>query len=736
MRLLLFVAFLFSSLAGFTAPSGYSFYKKLSVQESQITVNNNSLSGFPVLVRITDADLKSVANGGRVQSNNGYDIVYTASDMNTLIPFQMESYDAVTGTLVAWVKIPTISATVNTDFYLFFGNANNTINLGSKSTWDANYKGVYHLHADVADGTINASNLTNTGTTNYSPGLAADGQRIGSGNYLSRAATAGLQITGDFTLEAWMLPNSLISGSNENIVLSSSSTNNGAAATNINYCLSISGSGGSAGTLIFKWQYSNNSDEQVSSTAPITNTTVGWHNITVVRDVTAKQVRFYFDGLQLGAAVSFSNLPSGGASNSFLIGKNLQDPGRTIDAVFDEVRISNSIRTPEWIQAEYNNYKAASSFISYSPTASVSPLSFCFCSIDMSDFTSLGTFNSHTYYVSTQKENWQNADSIARSRGGHLVSITSLGENTFLTLTSLLNNVWTGLNDSITEGTFVWSSGEPFSYSNWALLQPDNSGNSDYALFGLLGSWDDQKNNPQLFVIEFDCTAPTPVTVNAGPDQLVCGNASNLSATPIPVSAFGSWSLLSGAGSIANPSVAATTVTGLDNGPNAFIWKVGNGSCSASLDTVVLYTDTVKPTLICPANIVVNNSLGLCSGFATWAVPTFSDNCPGASIVQTAGLASGSAFPVGNNAIKYIVTDGNGNSESCGFDVIVIDNELPKISCSGNLSFPSDPGTCGTIVNGITPLNFSDNCGGFNITHLITGSTNTSGINDASGTPF
>ena len=193
MRVLFVIACALSSFFTFASPAGYSYYKKLSTQESQISVNTNSLVGFPVLVRITDADLKSASNGGKVQSARGYDIIFTSADGNTLIPFQMEKYDSLSGEFIAWVKLQSLSATVNTDFYMYFGNPAVAVNLGSKSTWDANYKAVYHLNADIMDWTINASNLINTGTTNISPGIAADGQQIAPGKYLSRAATSNLQ---------------------------------------------------------------------------------------------------------------------------------------------------------------------------------------------------------------------------------------------------------------------------------------------------------------------------------------------------------------------------------------------------------------------------------------------------------------------------------------------------------------------------------------------------------------
>ncbi|HRH63788.1 MAG TPA: hypothetical protein PLI68_10720, partial [Bacteroidia bacterium] len=100
MRNVLLAVFLLLSIYTRAIPSGYSFYKKFTTQENQITVGTSNTNGFPVLVRITDPDLRSVNNGGRVRSANGYDIVFTAGDKNTLIPFQVEEYDATTGEYV------------------------------------------------------------------------------------------------------------------------------------------------------------------------------------------------------------------------------------------------------------------------------------------------------------------------------------------------------------------------------------------------------------------------------------------------------------------------------------------------------------------------------------------------------------------------------------------------------------------------------------------------------------
>lgn len=65
---------------------------------------------------------------------------------------------------------------------------------------------------------------------------------------------------------------------------------------------------------------------------------------------------------------------------------------------------------------------------------------------------------------------------------------------------------------------------------------------------------------------------------------------------------------------------------------------------------------------------------------------TATDNCPECPIVtQTAGLPSGSTFPVGTTTNTFVVTDAHGNEDSVSFDVIVMDTELPIPSIDSNI---------------------------------------------------
>ena len=78
---------------------------------------------------------------------------------------------------------------------------------------------------------------------------------------------------------------------------------------------------------------------------------------------------------------------------------------------------------------------------------------------------------------------------------------------------------------------------------------------------------------------------------------------------------------------------------------------------------------------------------------------------------QTAGLVSGSTFPLGTTTNTFEVEDVFGNTADCSFDVIVTDNELPTVTCPTDVTVAPDAGLCtASGVNLGTPTS-GDNCG-------------------------
>ena len=123
-------------------------------------------------------------------------------------------------------------------------------------------------------------------------------------------------------------------------------------------------------------------------------------------------------------------------------------------------------------------------------------------------FTNQQNYNGHSYYRSTGSATWTTARTNCSNMGGHLVTITTSGEQSFLF--GLWPSGWIGLTDEVVEGTWRWVTGETYSYKNWNSGEPNNSGNEDYVQFVSNGRWNDLNNNSSLpYVLEFEYLVTT-----------------------------------------------------------------------------------------------------------------------------------------------------------------------------------------------------------------------------------
>ena len=123
-------------------------------------------------------------------------------------------------------------------------------------------------------------------------------------------------------------------------------------------------------------------------------------------------------------------------------------------------------------------------------------------------FTNQQNYNGHSYYRSTGSAYWTQAKSNCAAMGGHLVTVTTSGENSFIY--NLWPSGWIGLTDEVTEGTWKWVTGETYSYTSWNSGEPNNAGNEDYVQFVGSGKWNDLPNAVSLpYVIEFDYIVTT-----------------------------------------------------------------------------------------------------------------------------------------------------------------------------------------------------------------------------------
>lgn len=123
---------------------------------------------------------------------------------------------------------------------------------------------------------------------------------------------------------------------------------------------------------------------------------------------------------------------------------------------------------------------------------------------------------------------------------------------------------------------------------------------------------------------------------------------------------------------------------------------------SSCIQTVTV-NDTETPTISCQANITVYlpPNTADTSKTVNYTTPVGADNCT-ANTTQTAGLPSGSSFPVGTTTNTFRVTDDSGNFAECSFTVTVLYN------FTGFFSPVSNPPIVNNVNAGRTiPLKFS-----------------------------
>jgi hypothetical protein len=337
-----------------------------------ITINAGQVAGgpqtdFPVLVNVTNGTLRTVGNGGRVVSGLGSDIQFRASDGVTVLAHEIERYDGVNGTLVAWVRIPSLAD--GTVFYLYYGDPQAGCSLANPgNVWDANFRSVYHLNStalfiattgEMRDSTTNHQDAVNGGTADIA------GQ-IGRGRDVSLSPrdvilTNHSESISQFTASAWVRWNG------------TASVTDGGTGTDFPRILDKRAAGGTgltekslfinnlAGTdTIGRLRYDAGANGFWRYNYILPAAT--WVHVAIVDDeTTAGPPTLYVNGVAQTLSASTVRTAPQPTIEPFSYGNN---PAltRSLDGRIDEIRTSNTLRSGNWILTEYRNQSAPGTF--------------------------------------------------------------------------------------------------------------------------------------------------------------------------------------------------------------------------------------------------------------------------------------------------------------------------------------------------------------------------------------
>ena len=203
------------------------------------------------------------------------------------------------------------------------------------------------------------------------------------------------------------------------------------------------------------------------------------------------------------------------------------------------------------------------------------------------------------------------------------------------------------------------------------------------------------------------------INANAGNDQTICTDSTQLTAT-IPTTGTGTWTLVSGTGTILDSNNASSTVTDLLPGTNVFRWTVSNGNCLPVNDDVTIQVDTP------PSEALAGNDQVLCTdnttltaitpanGNGVWSVVTGSGTFADSGNATTAATSIG----IGVNVFQWTIS--NGICPSVNDQVVIQRDSIPVQANAG-----SDISICNSDT---VSLNATEPTPGTGLWTLISGS--------------
>ncbi|MCK4634745.1 MAG: BNR-4 repeat-containing protein, partial [Candidatus Aenigmarchaeota archaeon] len=326
------------------ANSSFTKCKEINITNA----GSSTLENFPVYINLTkDDDMLSDYSDLRFYN--------TSCDEGGIeLDYEIENY--TTDNAHIWARIPSLP-TVGTIISVYYKNST-PIESGENKTgvWDSNYKAVYHM-IDLNDSTINGKDLTNNGPE------AATG-RIGGcydfetseSDYANNSNIMDLSAQSAVTIEAWFWVESWVDYVGVTLGDGAYGTEKGPI---LRQRLGTNPNGRFQGSLYTEDGYIYGISNQTSASLET------WYYVTVT--LTETDAYLYMDAIEVshnddefGTHV-FSTL----GDDRIEIGRDPSAVPDYYDGKLDEVRISNTNRSADWINQTYQMVANQGSFVSF-----------------------------------------------------------------------------------------------------------------------------------------------------------------------------------------------------------------------------------------------------------------------------------------------------------------------------------------------------------------------------------
>ncbi|MDD4870920.1 MAG: DUF2341 domain-containing protein, partial [Kiritimatiellae bacterium] len=185
----------FGTLAGL---SGFPYKMKVTFSGYD---KAETLTNFPALVTFSEnlpGFLYSQFQAGAT------DLRFVDEGETSELNYEIDSWDT-NGSSYVWVQVPELA--INTSIWAYWGNPGATVAPActtNGSTWDSNYRGVWHMkETNALDSTWLKNNGTSYGNTNVTYGVIGTAQGFNN-NYVQIANENNFDINDKLTVSAWV----------------------------------------------------------------------------------------------------------------------------------------------------------------------------------------------------------------------------------------------------------------------------------------------------------------------------------------------------------------------------------------------------------------------------------------------------------------------------------------------------------------------------------------------------
>ena len=332
----------------------WGYRKKFTSVDAQVVGTHDN---FAWAIIRTDADLKTVANGGHVGKSDGTDFLVTSDDEVTKLDHEIVAYNGVTGKLWLYFRVPSLNTAGGDEFYLYYGNSGAADQQNKDGTWRSQFKGVWHLqesgngtsqefkdssgndnHGQGGEGTASE---TPTRVSGYS-GFGEYAQDFdGTDDHIYIPYDSSLDMNNDICLSLWLKSDDP-DAFNEIY----------AKTDGTDYDYEFYQSDGGSGNLGF---FTDAQGEETSDNDSFDDT--DWHHLYMGRSGLSTYF-FIKDGVSIGSGALTGNFTSNNVES--YIGRGLD--GDDFNGLIQEVRIYNGGGNVNRALTEYNNIANQASF--------------------------------------------------------------------------------------------------------------------------------------------------------------------------------------------------------------------------------------------------------------------------------------------------------------------------------------------------------------------------------------